>query len=367
MSSAHEGGVDGARQVLKPKNQVPVHNPSGSDADPGQAIQMMKPFRRLPDSESIPAEMPGDSGGLTTRETPSTDAPAIKPRRAPLRLQKMETTEIVGRLTEESRRWNDVVDANRRLILQAKGIMRRYCTHETGELSAASLQRIRDQATKLYDDVVKGTSEDTSAMLILRPFLAAMQPFEEQRGETEQMIRTLVRQMPIWKEWAKDVWGLSDLWFGLMIGETGDVGRYHNPAKLWKRMGLAVINGERQRKCADAEKAKLHGYTPRRRALVWNIEAGLIGCMGRGPRPMVGEDISLRDDLSPYQKLFIDRIRYEADKDPSHARPQTKDGKESFSLLAKKRAKRYVGKRMLRELWVAWRKVYGLPLPCPID
>lgn len=137
-------------------------------------------------------------------------------------------------------------------------------------------------------------------------------------------------------------------------------------------MGLAVIKGERQRR-VGGELALEHGYSPQRRSLMWNIENQLIGKMGRGPRPEVGENVETREDLSPYQKLFIRFVREELTKvsgdynGPEQARePVEKNGKllESYGKHAFYRAKRRVGKEFLKHLYLAWRAI-TFPQPTP--
>ena len=115
-------------------------------------------------------------------------------------------------------------------------------------------------------------------------------------------------------------------------------------------MGTAVIDGERQRRVkADALK---HGYSPSRRSVLWNIANGLVGGMGNGPRPRVGEDIEARSDLGVLRKRFIREMRKWAERDPeAHSRePVEKDGVlyESFSAHAANHARRVASKEFLK-------------------
>jgi len=175
------------------------------------------------------------------------------------------------------------------------------------------------------------------------------------RKIAEKELQKLVKEHPL-APWFKSTYGASLNALAAIIGEAGDVSKYKSVAALWKRFGLAVIDGQRQRRVSGAD-ALLHGYAPARRSVMWNIGCQLIGCMGKGPRPTLGEDVSERDDLSPYQKIFIDRLRYEAGRDPTQARePAERKGAiyESYSAHAASRAKRYVEKRFLRDLFAAW-------------
>lgn len=177
-------------------------------------------------------------------------------------------------------------------------------------------------------------------------------------------MQKIARGLPAY-EWATGFKGMGAGSFVAIVGEAGDIGARKTVSQLWKYMGLAVIAGERQRKKANVEEAALHAYSPSRRSVMWNVGCALIGGMGKGPRPRVGEDVSARDDLTEWQKLFVDRCRYLVARDPEkHARePVEKADKktgevvmfESYSAHCAAEAKRYVEKRFLRKLYARWR------------
>lgn len=259
--------------------------------------------------------------------------------------------------------------AEKSLILQGKAICRSYLAvddlHDDNEKVRTKAQNaVKAAANKLFDSARDGKDVDPAVHAALMPFLMSIgETFEPQRAALERRLKKLARRLPVFP-WAKGVYGFGELSLAAIVGEAGDLGGYSNPAKLWKRMGLAVINGERQRKKSDIEEAAAHGYRPARRSVMWNIGGGLIGGMGHGPRPRVGEDVDLRDDLSVYQKTFIRFVREEVTKvsptwnGPDHARdPVERKGAifESYSSHAANRAKRRVEKRFLVDLLIAWR------------
>ncbi len=102
-------------------------------------------------------------------------------------------------------------------------------------------------------------------------------------------------------------------------------------------MGMAVIGGERQRRVAG-EGAIEHGYVARRRSLMWNIGECLIKAQVRKDPA----DETKRIAIGSYGQVYLDRKAYEQTRTESLA-------------LAHNRAKRYMEKRLLRELWKAWR------------
>jgi hypothetical protein len=185
------------------------------------------------------------------------------------------------------------------------------------------------------------------------PFLEGIDLFDEQRNIVEKRMKKAARQLPV-AHFQKSTWGFSEVQLAQIIGETGDLNNFRSKSALWKYMELAVIDGERQRRKSEKYEALRHGYGGQRRSIMWNISSSLIGGMGKGVRPMVGEDIEFRSDLSPYQKSFIHRLRFEAEKDPAMYKGETAQGKESYTLHAANRARRYVAKELLRDLRWAW-------------
>lgn len=142
-------------------------------------------------------------------------------------------------------------------------------------------------------------------------------------------MRRLATQLPA-QTFLAAVPGFGPIGFAQIISEAGDLARYANPGKLWKRMGLAVINGKSQRKCANAEGALEQGYAPRRRSLMYVIGDSLI------------------KKASPFRELYLARKAYEHARAPAMSK-----------MHAHRRAQRYMEKRLLRDLWRAWRADCG--------
>ena len=267
-------------------------------------------------------------------------------------------------------RWHK---AEKALILQGKAFCRGYCDGDKEKANA-----LFDAALEEHTNATKGTEPPASetpfeASVALEPFFASLKKFQDERKKLEKDLNKTARSLPTY-EWSQAIPGFGAGGFLSIIGEATVVeldgtvralGDYHTVAGLWKRMGVAIINGERQRKRADAEEALLHGYNPARRSALWNIGGGLIGGMGRGYRPLVGEDIEANESLSHYQKMFVARCRYLAAREPEKfARPNSSkknkkteeiEIRESYSLACAASAKRYVEKKFLRDLYARWR------------
>lgn len=266
--------------------------------------------------------------------------------RPDLRFSDPLVAEIV-QLHRMRRRW---MKAKNALILQGKAFGRAVCDGDKEAGSAA------------FDRVIGGKAGpgDDTLIIALAPFAAAIARFDEDIGPIEKRLAKLAKGLPI-ASFVESVKGLGWSSVATIVGEAGDLSAYPSVAGVWKRMGLAVIDNDgRQRKVADADRAMIHGYNPERRSVVWNAGNNVIGGMGNGKRPLSGEDVDGREDWTPYEKLFVHRLRYEAARDPAMRLPDTKEGKESYTRYAAARAKRYVEKRMLKDMTLAWRRAVGL-------
>lgn len=200
-------------------------------------------------------------------------------------------------------------------------------------------------------------------------------PWDTLREEYESRMRELARSLPIFP-WVDGVRGFAEIGIAKIIGEAGDLGKYNNPAKLWKRLGLAVINGRRQGDPgpgASAEDWIEHGYSPKRRSEVWNITDSLIRAQWRGAKEdaETGE-ITEGHPLGYYGKVYAARKAYETQKneagdyaniaaaivarsrDKGKAAPENLEGRLTKKHIDS-RARRYVAKRLVKHAWQRWR------------
>ena len=229
--------------------------------------------------------------------------------------------DLIATIREHNRRRNDLHRAEKSLTLQIKAIARRFCDGDKGE------------AAKLYAAVMAGRPHphaiDYAAWIM--PLAAPRDAIAAARKAAERTVEKAARGMPVWT-WCASVRGLGPLSLGQLVGEAGDLGSYANPGKLWKRMGLAVFDGRAQRRVAGKTKAAKaeairQGYSPTRRSLVF----------------VVGDNL-IRAKNAEYTAIYAARKEYELARAPAMTK-----------LHAHRRAKRYMEKRLLRELWRAWR------------
>lgn len=210
--------------------------------------------------------------------------------------------------------------AEKSLTLQAKAICRRFTDGD------------KKEAEKLHDAAVKAMAaidrlpdgHRRLAAIAIAPILHAQRPLIENRKMMENHLERLAEKLPVWDAFCKGIRGFGPKSLAALVGECGDLSNYDSAAKVWKRMGLAVIDGERQRR-VPGEAALEHGYSPQRRAVAWTFGVNIVRSNGEGP----------------YRAIYDARKAYEMERGltPKHA---------------DNRARRYVTKRLLRDIWRAW-------------
>lgn len=250
----------------------------------------------------------------------------------------------------------DMIRARTKLILQGQSSLRRWFYGD------------KEQAASAWSEATKDETHELRGML--SPYITALEVLDKQQSEYEKDLVRSVKGLPIY-EWAKSVKGFGDLSLACVIGEASgygkesgefySVGDFKSVSALWKRMGLAVINGHRQGapgKGASADDWIAEGYSKTRRSVMWNVGNSLILSMGKF-RPIYGEDVRSNGTYTELQCVFAERARYEAGRLPHKcgaAIKESKTGKDSYTLHAANRAKRYTEKRLLRMLYAEWRK-----------
>lgn len=230
-------------------------------------------------------------------------------------------------IQELHRQRQDLHRAEQRLTLQIKAICRRFVRGDVG------------QASKLYSSIEGKGNHPLSipAQAVTGALWKARTGIHEARLAIEADLEENATKLPIWPR-VKATPGLGALSVACLVGETGNLDNYPTHSKLWKRLGLAVIDEQCQRKVGGAD-AKRQGYSPGRRSLVWNIGANML----RSQSAHASNSIrSLPKPPGPFRLGYDDRKAYELANGLPLAR-------------AHNRAKRYMEKKLIRNIWRAWR------------
>lgn len=212
----------------------------------------------------------------------------------------------------------------RRRFLKAEGGSTRWI--KSAERGSASFRQREQGLAPTPGKMPVPTAADVAVVAtVYSGFYEALAILRKHRRREERALTKAVEPLPI-MSWARRVWGLGPLSVGTLIGEAGDPGAYSNPAKLWKRYGLAVIDGGRQRRVSGAEDALRHGYSAQRRSALHVIGGNLIRM----------KNVHARE--------LYDRVK---------ARELAKEGITKGH--AHMRALRIVEKELVVAFWLAWR------------
>lgn len=264
-----------------------------------------------------------------------------------------ETQEVIQQLRELYHNRVDLHTSEKSATLRMQAKCRRACSGD------------KDEGKELFARIEKGagTADEMRLGIALGPFFESRALLARERTAVEGRIAKLAIRLPVW-QWADQVCGLGAKGLGYIVAEAAgehDEGmdRFDTVSKLWKRFGLAVIGGGRQRKCSNEDKALEHGYCPRRRALVWKLGDSLLKQQGY------------------FRDFYLHRLFHQVQKAEAEGlifATSQKDTVESWKKrglplpeLVKKigdehrscghihnRAKREMEKELLKHLWLAW-------------
>lgn len=235
-------------------------------------------------------------------------------------------------------------------------------------LPDADRKRINDQAQSLIElgeAEAKGKSVETDEPAyiewrdVILASLAARAPFDAIEKRAKKEMGDLAKALPVYG-WAEAVKGFGAVSLAVIVAEAGDLSAYPKKGHLWKRMGVAVMGvgdgvGDLRQgglaKSAPKDAWIRHGYNRMRRSRMWNIGDALIKGNGDGP----------------YRTAYLARKDYERERAealgvkvvPAAKIPAKRAAEFMSDGHVHRRAQRYMEKRLLRDLWQAWRRVQG--------
>jgi len=177
--------------------------------------------------------------------------------------------------------------------------------------------------------------------------IKARKPFDDIEAASTKEMERLAVLLPAWADFGQAVRGFGARSLAVIVAEAGDLSNYPKKGHLWKRMGVAVIDGTRQgglRKTAPKDEWIEHGYNRQRRACMF----------------VIGDTMVKTADT--YRQVYLDRKEYERQRAaeaglivaPSAKIPAKRQHEFMSDGHIHRRAQRYMEKRLLRDLWQAW-------------
>jgi len=224
--------------------------------------------------------------------------------------------------------WDAVVEEQKRIVLRLKSLARTFLGWQWDETEANG-KKIKDAAAKIVDTMMVGKEvapEYAAVADRLRMFvitaLSSLGPLKDFRKNVETEMRAGAEGLPGYPAF-KDVRGFTSLGFAKIVGETGDISLYANPAKLWKRLGLAPDESYKM----ETKAGTIAICKPRaRRAVVWTIG-----------------DCLIKGNKGKYRAVYDDRKQYVKERSPDWT-----DGHQH------RWAQRCMEKKLILDIWKEW-------------
>jgi len=280
---------------------------------------------------------------------------------------KPEYFEVLMRLRDAHRTQQRFIVASTKLTNAQKAAVR----------SALGIEKFEDRdsksaksAEKMVDSMLKAALEDPMHSLhgAVISYSLARAPLEAAISKSDKLLVSILKELPIY-QFCLETKFLGEKTLARIIGETSGISRvtgkrygmgdFRSVSAVWKRMGLAVIDGHRQGnpgKGATAQDWIDEGYNKKRRSVAYVGLQYMIGKMGNW-RPQFGADVENDETLSEYQKLFARRARLEMVN--AGIPIENKNGQESYKAHQTRRAMRVVEKHALKRIYVAYRACMG--------
>lgn len=318
-----------------------------SDGQPNLAIQVDSAVAvSIPDVVAIEDAQAIDE--LPPRQEPQASLPL-----------PANQAEAIASINDAWRKRQGIIKAMTKLSLQAQASMRGG--------------RDREEAAKHYGVVAKDVSHKDYPTIA--PYLEAQVPLARYRGDYEKTLVQHVKTLPIYA-WAKAVSGLGDISLAGLVGECSgynmetnelwSIGQMKSPSAMWKRLGLAVMGGVRQGDAtAGLSKSDWveHGYVKTRRSVVWNIGECIVKAQWRKENTVhaygkfYGEEKARLQALNEAGEYAEQAARIVERMKKAGSKPLAENvaGRLTAGHI-NNRAKRHMTKRLIRDLWVAWRE-----------
>jgi hypothetical protein len=182
-------------------------------------------------------------------------------------------------------------------------------------------------------------------------------PWDEIEKRATKNMEILAIQLPVY-EWSENIRGFGPVGLATVVAEAGrDLAEFRSPAALWARMGIgmkpdakgAFIRQGGLPKSAEKKLWIAHGYSRARRSRMWNVGRALVLSNGDGP----------------YRAIYLERKVYERARAeaaglkvaPAGSVPAKRAAEYMTLGHIDKRARRYMEKCLIKDLWVTWRQM----------
>ncbi len=251
-----------------------------------------------------------------------------------------------------------------------------------GEIGYSNKMEEKERSKKFKEaddkikEIIAGEGTGFRFREIVLTSMIGIKAFDDAKKEYEKQINKIAKTLPVAK-WVlqPEQRGFGLKFLGYVIGETGDLRNYANPAKVWKRLGCApwTFSGHtamgatwkhpnRQPVKLPKQEWEAFGYSPRRRSLSWLIGVNIVrqnfiggSASETDPRLVDEEEIESGGDAGlgspetdtgsagPYRSRYLEAKKSAAIKHPDW----TPQHCNFHGMLV-------ATKLLLKNLWIEW-------------
>lgn len=277
----------------------------------------------------------------------------------------VDITDIV----EQIRAWHSkrcfAMEARKRADLALGAALRTWLGWRP-DLPADESRRIKLLAQDLIgcgEKLAKGKAHELATSpqwgefgTIITASIVGRAPFDAVEAEASKALVNLAQLLPVWGSFARDIRGFGPGSLAVIVGESGDLAAYPTHSKLWKRMGLApflkdgvALSGMQWRLRGGLSKDDwaAFGYSPVRRSRMFSIGDTLI-------KQNRGDYRAIYDFRKAYERAMAEAAGLTVA--PAAKIPKKRAAEFVSDGAVHARAQRYMEKRLLRDLWRAWRR-----------
>jgi hypothetical protein len=246
-------------------------------------------------------------------------------------------------------------------------------TPKRAPMLRAALQRAKSAVPDYADNALA-----TDLPQLVKTSAMARSAYDDMREATEARMENLAMTLPVWP-WAKTVRGFgvtSAKGLAVIVGlapgrHSGALGDFATKERLWKRLGLSVINGRRQGNpgpLANAADWTEHAHNKLRRSELWVIGTNLFRAQWRGDKDADGKDPRKSGKpvavpahaIGPYGEVYARRRAHTEPRIAVTAHLPNINKKMHPDRWTPKRchndAVRIMTKQLVEDLWRAWRR-----------
>jgi hypothetical protein len=150
------------------------------------------------------------------------------------------TTEAIEQIRSHHRRRRFAMKIQQKLDRALESFIRINGTEWRPDMTEAEREKLNKEVRAMIKKIRAGGPSDFADVVTTSD--EARAPADKMRDISEKQMAALAKTLPVY-QWLEDIHGAGALGLATIVAEAGDLAKYPNPAKLWKRLGFAPYDG----------------------------------------------------------------------------------------------------------------------------